>query len=176
MANKIFDIKPSPPCARLGWISPRGEFFPCAWQAHRSLGSLLVTKYLDGEGLVYPGPVPVLERNGWVLIAGGGIKTLKDHYADVVAETLLKIVETFECEPSKTIWDDCLKNNPEGYEIEGGGRSPTQFITEATFPKQLRADYNLFFGSRISDEEFDVVVPRHPLETLTRRIDVHPGD
>lgn len=179
MDNKTFDLKPSPPCARMGWISPRGEFFPCAYQAHRSLGSLLVTKYLDGEGLVYPGPVPVLERNGWVLVCSSGITALNDHYAPSVGETLRKIVESFEFEQLGMMWDVCLKRNPEGYEVESEGGCPTQFMAEATFPKQLRKDYNLFFGEGISDEdlaEFDAVVPRNPLETLSRRVDDHPGD
>ncbi|MFM9718705.1 hypothetical protein, partial [Streptomyces galilaeus] len=65
------------PCARLGFISPDGKFFPCCHCAHHDLGARLWNLFS------YPGEYKgdyYLQLKGWVSIKAGGAITHKDQF------------------------------------------------------------------------------------------------
>lgn len=175
--DKEYAPKPQEPCARLGFVSPSGEFFPCGYGCHYDLETLL-------GGLFYQTGCPRLRSKGWVEIQSNGIICMDDklHVTPAAKATIQKIVEAFEYEEAinpDVDWDDVLERNPEGYSSSSIWSSATNLIGDSTYAKEIRESYELYFGD--NTQYTKLVTPGYgvvnPLDTISvRRVDAHPGD
>jgi hypothetical protein len=108
------------PCARLGFISPDGKFFPCAYCAHNDLADRLLTIYYQKTGTDYD-----LEKLGWCAIKANGIITARDYRGDYTLkrltseaqDTLKKVLFEFATAPEDINWYRQLIDNPEHYYV-----------------------------------------------------------
>lgn len=177
---KEFGPEPQPPCARLGWIAPNGDFYPCAYVAHNDLAYKLTMKlYGEYNGSFYG----AMEKRGWIAIMGGGIFTVKERseglyqYTAAQKETMLKITEAFEAvelENPDFDWTAELLKNPEGYSLQNWITSPTDNMYCKTFAKSLRECYEFYCGDYLDYMGVSEVI--EPSFNLINRPDSHPGD
>lgn len=172
--EKEYAPKPVAPCARLGWISPEGHFYPCGYCCHSDLESIL------GEQLYDSGCWPRLTEKGWIELKSGALIGRKEGLVTQEAKnTMRKIVEEFELEEAKNPninWTPILWDNPEGYSEQPGWSDPAgDLIRGETYAKALRSCYELYFGE--GDEEVGTLTPPSFGDNIrVRRPGEHPGD
>ena len=159
-------IKPQKPSARLGWIAPNGDWYPCAYTAHRHLASII------GQNLfpdTYFHDELLLEQNGWVSVRSGGMISNGKMITPDQMNTLRLIVEEFEYMESENpniSWDEELCRNPELYFRVRCFTMPTEGMKDS-FAKTLRSRFDYLSGNDHSLVEES---------RLSRRNNVHPGD
>lgn len=165
--------KPNPPCARLGWIAPNGDFYPCAYTAHEDLADSLAKLFSLRS---YAGPERALEQAGWMALKGGATLGLESEsrISQDARNTLRRLVEEFELAEATnpdTDWTDALTDNPEGYSLQVWCTSPGP--RGESLAREMRALYDLYFAD-VPD------APRGTLKTPSpyriRRPGEHPGD
>lgn len=161
--------RPQPPAARLGWISPSGAFYPCAYTAHADLASQLAVLH----GLShYGGSECALERAGWLALKGNACLSRFDRLSADCVSTFRRVVEEFEFAEAANPdidWNEELTANPEGYQLQFWATSPG----EASYAKAMRQLFELYF-SDIPDTPLGDLV--HPPAYRIRRQGEHPGD
>lgn len=169
--------KPQEPCARLGWVSPDGDFYPCAYCCHTYLGIAL-------GRLLYDSSWPKLREKGWIELKSGGLISIEYNSipSQAAKDTVRKVVEAFEFEESQNPdinWRARLEYNPEGYDKDTGWSDPTENLFGGdTYAKALRECYELYFGEGDMDKE-DMVLITPPMfgdNIRVKRPDEHPGD
>lgn len=173
--------EPSAPCARMGLISPEGEFYPCAYTAHKDLAYMLCEKYYGGgDGLYY------LEQHGWISIgASASIHMpmnkdfdLLDTFTERQKDTMRAIVEAFEQKEADNPdidWNRVLQDNPEDYYLVGFWTYPCDNLPENnTFAQKLRYCYNgIFEYEDVSSKS----TPKALIDAALRyKYAEHPGD
>ena len=109
---KDFGPKPSEPCARLGWIAPNGDWYPCSYTSHNDLADYLSAMYYDSHNGILE-----LERKNWIKIRGGGCISVEsdDLVTEAQKSTLKRIVDEFEFLSEDIDLTHILIDNPEGY-------------------------------------------------------------
>jgi hypothetical protein len=171
--NKTYAPKPQPPSARLGWVSPSGEWYPCGYCCHSDLESLL------GE-IYYSQTYPNLENRGWVSIKGGALIGVREDNCPISEDTkntVRKVVEEFELAESLNPdinWDNVLLANPEGYREESWFTRPSEIYgikQDNTYAQKLRDSYEVYFGDYHKE-----VAPLITPPTRVKRVGEHPGD
>lgn len=168
--NRTYAPKPQPPSARLGWISPNGEWYPCGYCCHKDLEMLLGEIYYDNRMLQ-------LENVGWVSVKGSaliGVRDDKCKTSEDTKNTLRKVVEEFELAESlnpNINWDAVLLANPEGYREQPWFTRPSELYGSKTYAQELRESYEVYFG-----DYHEQVVPLITPMTRLKRIGEHPGD
>lgn len=171
--NRSYAPKPQPPSARLGWVSPSGEWYPCGYCCHSDLESLL------GE-IHYDTSYPNLENRGWVSVKGGaliGVRDDKCAISEDTKNTVRKVVEEFELAESidpNINWDNVLLANPEGYNEQSWFTRPSEFYgikQGQTYAQELRDSYDVYFGDYHKE-----VAPLITPPSKVKRIGEHPGD
>ena len=168
--------KPQEPCARLGYVSPEGHFYPCGYCCHNDLENIL------GE-IIYDDSYCDLERKGWVALKGGAL-LCTDRDQEITQEakdTLRKIVEAFELAESENpdiAWEPILWANPEGYGVQSGWSDPSgDLIHKGTYANALRAGFELHFGDYHAWENAKLITPSvYGRDITSKRVDAHPGD
>lgn len=168
---------PQAPCARLGWISPDGDFYPCGYCCHNELESLLGKKLYDTN-------YPQLRQRGWIEIKSSAIISFERGrtISPEAKNTIRKIVEAFEHEEfvdSNIDWNKQLRHNPEGYDSQPGWSEPTDgYHSHNTYAQEMRHIYELLFGE--GDLDLTNVVNVTPDDVgdkiLSKRLCSHPGD
>jgi len=169
--------KPQEPCARLGWVSPEGHFYPCAYCCHTYLENTL------GRQL-YSSSWPQLRKKGWVELKSGALICMEYNFvpSQATKDTVRKIVEAFELEESENPdinWRARLEDNPEGYSKDNGWSDPTSYLIGAdTYAKALRHCYELYFGEGdVDKEEMKLITPPMFGDNIrVKRPGEHPGD
>lgn len=171
--NRTYAPKPQPPSARLGWVSPNGEWYPCGYCCHSDLESLLAE-------INYGSGYTQLESKGWVSVKGGamiGVREEKHPISEDTKNTVRKVVEEFELAESLNPdinWDAVLIANPEGYREQSWFTRPSDFYglsKDATYAQELRRSYEVYFG-----DYHEEVVPLITPTTRVKRVGEHPGD
>lgn len=173
----LMEYAPTPqkPCARMGWVSPEGHWYPCAYCCHRDLEGIL------GEILYNDAYWPDLERNGWVALKGGALIVTREHnlISEEAKTTIRKIVEEFEFAESENPdinWNKILEANPEGYDMEAGWSDSTSHLLRGeTYAEALRASYELWWGERNSSGK-KLKIPSANGDITSKRLWEHPGD
>ena len=111
---KMFAPKAQEPCARMGWIAPNGDFYPCGYVCHDDLASTLCLVFeLSGWG----GPTHSLEKAGWGKLGSSGLFSV-DSATESQTKTLEEILAEFrrvKSENPEVNWNHVLMQNPEGY-------------------------------------------------------------
>jgi hypothetical protein len=172
---EVYGPKPQPPCARLGWIAPNGDFYPCAYTAHGDLADQLST-LLGVEH--YGGGERALEKAGWLALKGNACLGYdrEEGISRDARDTFRRVVEEFELAEARDPdinWEEVITDNPEGYGLQFWASSPAETHGE-TYAKAMRGCYELYFED----------VPTTPLGELkpptfgvrVRRVGEHPGD
>jgi hypothetical protein len=171
--NKTYAPKPQQPSARLGWISPNGEWYPCGYCCHWDLEALLAEVH-------YGSSHKQLENFGWVSVKGGaliGVREEKHPISEDTKNTLRKVVEEFELAESLNPdinWDSVLLANLEGYREQSWFTRPSEFYSldkGNTYAQELRDSYEVYFG-----DYHKKVAPLITPATRVRRVGEHPGD
>lgn len=173
--NRTYPPKPQSPSARLGWVSPNGEWYPCGYCCHSDLESRLAE-------INYGSGYTRLENHGWVSVKGGamlGVREEKHSISEDTKNTLRKVVEEFELAESldpNINWDAVLIANPEGYCEQSWFTRPSDFDFSAlgkdsTYAQELRRTYEIYFG-----DYHEEVAPLITPATRVKRIGEHPGD
>lgn len=181
--NRTYAPKPQPPSARLGWISPNGEWYPCGYCCHSDLESILIeinygSKYeqLENDDAV----CEQLEDLGWISVAGGPLVVVREDkhtISEDAKNTLRKVVEEFELTESLAPdinWDNVLMANPEGYRRQLWGSLPSELCrvpSGQTCAQRLRDSYEVYFG----DYHKEVVPLLEPTPRI-KRLGEHTGD
>lgn len=167
-----YGTRPQEPSARLGWISPSGEWYPCGYACHTHLErTLLTAKYQS----TYPG----LSKRGWIEVKGGALIVIDSSWktTEESKNTLKRIVEAFEIRESEEPninWNPILLANPEGYYADSWMTEPTEYlISNETYAQALRSTYELYFGDE-GLSSVDKLV--EPMAYRIKRADEHPGD
>lgn len=169
--------KPQEPCARLGWVSPEGHFYPCAYCCHNYLENTLGRQLHDS-------PWAQLRKKGWIELKSGALIGVeyKSIPSQAAKDTVRKVVEAFELEESLNPdinWRACLEDNPEGYSKDNGWSDPTgDLIYAGTYAQALRSCYELHFGEGDANPE-DMKLTTPPMfgdNIRVRRQGEHPGD
>lgn len=161
--------KPQKPCARLGWVSPEGHFYPCAYCCHDELEYILSKNLYDDD-------YAELKKRGWVALKSGALFSVEYKFKPTQAtqDTIRKIVEEFEFAESENPnidWNSLLDKNPEGYAKQIGWSHPAEnLINGPTYAKALRVTYERWFGDAINKQSNDYANIR------VRRENEHPGD
>lgn len=158
---------PQPIVARLGWISPNGDYFPCAYCAHQSLASYLSAKYLR-----HLGGKPDLLRHGWLEVAGGyAVRDVEGTWPAPMLDTFGKLVAAFaEAEAQGINFNESLLPNPERYPTQSWFTRPDE---DGVLVKHLKEAYQLQTGEYPVGE---LITPLNYMDTLSQRVDQHPGD
>ncbi|MBS1722642.1 MAG: hypothetical protein JSS66_06485 [Armatimonadetes bacterium] len=157
--QRDFAPQPQEPCARMGFIAPTGEFYPCAYCAHNDLEAIL-----NGIYQLYGS----LDTKGW-LVVKGGYATGSRLVTQAQKDTYRRVVEAFEDAERKNPdvnWNKELLENPEWYSVQTWFTPPHD--RAGSFAGQLRQDYELL-------ECVDPTAQPAP-EKLSQRRDAHPGD
>lgn len=169
---------PQEPCARLGYIAPNGDFYPCGYVCHNGAAEALGRKFYPNE---YIRDDYGLQKKGWIAIKGGALIIWRDEsgsafqpkgtVTEAQQNTLLKIIEAFEdaeaLDPNIN-WDAILTSNPEGYSAQTWLTRPTEDLFRGeTFAKALRAQY---------EGDFNRGENRTEAPKLLKRPGDHPGD
>lgn len=176
--EKAYAPTPQPPCARLGFVSPEGHFYPCGYCCHHDL------EYKLGQQF-YQNGYQDLRRKGWVSFVGNAIIGVRDEdckISQATKDTARKIVEEFEHAERvnpEINWHKILLANPECYEEQNWFTGPTDRIDDfdegKTYASKLRECYEMYFG----EPDLDVPIAKTPLITpadRVRRPNEHPGD
>lgn len=115
-------LEPQEPCARLGFISPDGKFYPCGYCCHEGLARRIFDEmYPDYDG--WDRSQIALQKKGWVAIMDGMVITrdaegafTRDRIMNPAQKaTVLDVLWKFEEAPG-TNWFRVLQENPEGYD------------------------------------------------------------
>lgn len=123
-------IKPQEPCARLGFVSPEGEFYPCGYCCHEGLArQIFAEMYPEYDG--WDRGAIALQKKGWVAIMDGmvitrdaeGLFTRDRIMSPAQKATVLDVLWKFEEAPD-TNWFRVFQENPEGYDNQGWMISP----------------------------------------------------
>lgn len=171
--HRAYAPVPQQPSARLGWISPSGDWYPCGYCCHRDLEELLAKIYYDSS-------YTQLETKGWVSVKGGaliGAREEKHPISEDTKNTLLRVVEAFELAESadpNINWHPILLANPEGYREQSWFTSPSELpysSPDTTYAKELRRTYDVYFG-----DYHEEVAPLITPATRIKRLGEHPGD
>jgi hypothetical protein len=173
--------KPQPICARMGIISPQGDWYPCSYTCHRhvatALSHMYVTQYDPDNESDYVGfGVHALESLGWIIIGASAHIHTKGCVTQAQGETLRKVVEEFEfveSENPEIDWDKVLTENPEEYSEEIWSAPPTHTYGNRTFAQQLRRNYDQICG--VPDPEITPTIVE-PTRIWRNDPDNHPGD
>lgn len=167
--------KPQAPCARLGFVSPEGYFYPCGYCCHNDLERALGEK-------IYNTSYPRLREKGWIEIHAGALIGVKEGTITQDAkDTFRKIVEAFEIAEAKNPdinWTQILWDNPEGYRADTGWSDPADWgcIPDGdTYAKALRSTYELYFGEGDYQKRW-MIPPSFGDNIRVRRLGEHPGD
>jgi hypothetical protein len=170
------EYAPTPvnPCARLGWVSPEGEFYPCGYCCHSELENLL-------GRLIYNDPWSRLRERGWIEVKSGAIISVKEGLITESAKnTMRKIVEEFEFAEAQNPdinWTQILWDNPEDYYAQTGWSDPAgDLIGGDTYAKALRSCYELYFGEGDDEAVHGLTPPSFGDNIRVRRPGEHPGD
>lgn len=158
---------PQPPQARLGWVSPDGDYYPCGYCAHTDLADILLRCHYEGGGM---GGRWDLEKRGWIGIMSEGLYGIASEHNPTERQraTLLAVLEAFELAPNDTDWDAVLLDNPEDYDVQQWMSLPN---SSGRIVQKMRDCYELYCERR----------PRHRLipptdDIVIKRIGDHPGD
>lgn len=167
--------RPQEPCARLGWVSPEGRFYPCSYCCHSYLENMLGRHLYDSSW-------PRLRQKGWIELKSQAMICMEYNLvpSQAAKDTIRKIVEAFEFEESKNPdinWRVRLEDNPEGY-IENNGWSDPTDVSNGTYAQSLRSSYELYFGEGdIDKEDMNLITPFEFDDTIrVKRKNEHPGD
>jgi len=171
--DRDFAPQPAPVEARLGFVAPNGDYYPCGYCCHRSLERMLVDHFYDGSFMTK------LTEKGWVEIMGGAVIGYKDEStpSQEAKNTVRKIVEAFEAEEStdsEINWNNVLRRNPECYSEQNwttpAGELPS--YVKGTYAQEMRRCYEASFG----EGDVDCNEVQATGGKLSKRPGEHPGD
>lgn len=109
MTNRFIDENGYPPSPRLGWISPKGLFFPCNRVEHETLAEILYEMFYpeQSETLVISASL-YLDDKGWIRITSGDVDQKVYVLSEDFCEITNKQIETIKsiANSYKTIGDN----------------------------------------------------------------------
>lgn len=156
--------EPQPPCARMGWVSPDGEFYPCAYCCHRGLAERLCVKFYGEQGSSIR-----LEREGWLKIQEYGYRSEDGPWPQPMKDTFTAIVEAFELATDEQI-ERNLYWNAEHYDKAMGWSVPN---ADGTIRETLRQCVDLYCRESPLEPKVELIEPG---EKMVGRWDVRKPD
>ena len=182
-------IKPQPqePCARLGWIAPNGDFYPCAYCAHFDCADaimetmfapedrgwsadhcLLENKWMQivGQGLCFMGREKDKNERGWcddIEPSSEQLSTLKNIHAEFVI-----------ARANGVNFNESLIKNPEKYLLQGWWTPPDK---DHNIENAILMDIRRWSGERPDLDGVEVMdITLDKFMVLSKRPGEHSGD
>jgi hypothetical protein len=172
MFEQEFVTQPTPqePSARLGWLAPNGNWFPCSYCCHASLAAKLAKLFVPKDEY-YSSASNALQDRGWMQIMGCGLCSMgyvNKQYLRPTEEQLAvlgKIVQEFKLSKGEN-FNKILLQNPEEYSEQMWSTPPDG---DGDIIEEIEQQYLRFAGETNK-------LPKNEDETLSKRLGAHPGD